>query len=457
MPRCHSLRAGILRSNHDNCYAVNVNNVNNEQQAGSQSRYTARANVWWRCLLTLQMWAERVHGLWLLAVPGLLLQVGCAQFLPSSTNTPHPTPTCTARAAAEFSLLGELRWDDQQSFAGTRVGGLSSIDYDAASGLFFLVSDDRSTVDPARAYTARIRYDVQGLHEVTLQELIWLKNSQQQRFASPLAAHRTTPLPDAEALRLLPASSHMLWTDEGDFAQGTGPQLIEADKDGRWLRTWPLPSVLQLPHDITLRQGPRRGYTLEGMSLSPDGKTLWLSMERALWQDLQATTAAHQAPPIRITALDTASRQPLRQLAYAPDALPKGLWLLPGKAMQGVSDILADGPEHLLVLERSYAPQRGFAARIYRTAITPTKADNDVLALPQLTPGNHHPIEKVLVADLGQLGLRSVDNLEGMSWGPPLASGERVLLLVSDNNFNPAQVTQFVALVQRQCGPATGL
>jgi len=50
-----------------------------------------------------------------------------------------------------------------------------------------------------------------------------------------------------------------------------------------------------------------------------------------------------------------------------------------------------------------------------------------------------------------------VDNLEGMTWGPRLASGERVLLLVSDNNFNPAQVTQFLALVETPaCASASG-
>jgi hypothetical protein len=41
-----------------------------------------------------------------------------------------------------------------------------------------------------------------------------------------------------------------------------------------------------------------------------------------------------------------------------------------------------------------------------------------------------------------------------MSWGPPLPDGRRVLLLVSDNNFNPAEVTQFIALSEERgrCG-----
>ena len=37
-----------------------------------------------------------------------------------------------------------------------------------------------------------------------------------------------------------------------------------------------------------------------------------------------------------------------------------------------------------------------------------------------------------------------LDNVEGMTFGPRLADGRRTLLLVSDNNFAPAQFTQFL-------------
>ncbi len=55
-----------------------------------------------------------------------------------------------------------------------------------------------------------------------------------------------------------------------------------------------------------------------------------------------------------------------------------------------------------------------------------------------------------LVADFDTVGLSRLDNTEGMAWGPTLAGrdgkpGNRTLVCVSDDNFNPAQVTQFVA------------
>lgn len=129
--------------------------------------------------------------------------------------------------------------------------------------------------------------------------------------------------------------------------------------------------------------------------------------------------------------------------------MPQARRLPWGPQMNGVSEILADGAHHLLVLERAYSAGAGFAARLYRID---TRAGSDTLALDALTPSNHHSPPKTLVADFAALGL-DVDNLEGMTWGPSLpgggaggsTAGSCVLVFVSDDNFNPAQVTQFIA------------
>ena len=39
-----------------------------------------------------------------------------------------------------------------------------------------------------------------------------------------------------------------------------------------------------------------------------------------------------------------------------------------------------------------------------------------------------------------------IDNIEGMTFGPPLPDERRALVIVSDNNFNPGQFTQFIVL-----------
>ena len=71
---------------------------------------------------------------------------------------------------------------------------------------------------------------------------------------------------------------------------------------------------------------------------------------------------------------------------------------------------------------------------------------SDTLAVQALQPDNHTPLQKTLLLDFATLGLATVDNLEGMTWAAPLPSGERVLVVVSDDNFNAAQSTQWLAL-----------
>lgn len=53
------------------------------------------------------------------------------------------------------------------------------------------------------------------------------------------------------------------------------------------------------------------------------------------------------------------------------------------------------------------------------------------------------PIKKKLLLDLNELGI-PLDNLQGMTLGPRLPDGTQSLLLVSDDNFNDEQVSQFL-------------
>lgn len=139
-------------------------------------------------------------------------------------------------------------------------------------------------------------------------------------------------------------------------------------------------------------------------------------MEGAWRQDGPLPTRQAPGGPLRITALDIASGQALRQIAYVPDAVPRERRIPWGPRLNGVSEILADGPGHLLVLERAYSAGAGFSARLYRID---TRSATDTLALERLEPGNHIPAAKTLVADMPGPGLDAVDNLEGMAWGHP--------------------------------------
>ena len=370
-----------------------------------------------------------------------------ALWLAGCASAPPPAAFCAADGSA-WRLLGEIRWGHDTQFAGTTVGGLSAIDYDAARQQYYLLSDDRSAHDPARLYTARIRYDAAGLHALELTGMQPLSSPLGQPYASARAARPQLAVPDPEALRLLPGTGRLLWSSEGDFARGFGPELNEMRPDGSWLRSWALPPQLQLPQPRVPGRGPRNNLTLEGIAVDGERHTVWVAMEGPLLQDGPLPSHAQPGAPVRITAFDAASGRPLRQIAYQPDPLPAApSRLMPRAAVNGVSEILADGPGRLLVLERSYVLGHGFGARLYRIG-TEDAGASDTLALDQLAPGNHRVAAKTLVLDFATLGLATVDNLEGLAWGPPLPGGERVLLVLSDNNFNPAEVTQLLALAE---------
>ena len=354
----------------------------------------------------------------------LLALAGCA--LPLAPPAPAPL------LAPHLRLIGVAELAHGSEYAGARIGGLSGIDYDAHSGEYLLISDAQ-----ARIYRARLHYDAQRLDMPQFTATQDLLHTSGQPFAPWWRRQAGMDRPDAEGLRWLPGKTSFLWSSEGDFSRGFGPQLRESRLDGRPVRDIALPASFS--PGTQPRRGPRGNGTLEGLALTPDGRTAWLAMELPWHQDGPQATPDSGGAPVRITAMDIASGQPLRQISYQGDAVPQRR-RLPGPQINGVSEILAHGPHHLLVLERSYSAGAGFGARLYRID---TRAGSDTLTLDALTPANHRPVPKTLVADLAALGL-TPDNIEGMTWGPPV-QGRCVLVFVSDDNFNPAQVTQFIA------------
>ncbi|WPG37486.1 esterase-like activity of phytase family protein [Variovorax sp. EBFNA2] len=334
--------------------------------------------------------------------------------------------------------LGEARWAHRHSIESTTAGGLSGIDYDAAKGEYLLLSDDRSDLAPVRCYTARWRLPGDTAPEPT--GVVQLQRPGGAPWPARRQAIAALPIPDPEALRLRPSAGTLLWTSEGDLARGFGPALYESARDGRFLREFALPPMFA--PDPAQRRGPRDNLTFEGLALTLDDRSAWLAMENALVQDGPVPTTSAAGGPCRFTQIDLSTGRAMRQIAYVPDAIPLRP-LVPGTyADNGVSEVLMLDAHRMLVLERAYAAGAGNSLRLYEID---TRAADDVLAIDTLAPGNHRPAAKTLVADFATLGLSRLDNTEGMCWGPPLPDGRRLLVVVSDDNFNPLQVTQFAA------------
>ncbi len=360
----------------------------------------------------------------LLAATGAAALVACA-------------PVRAPARSAGLRLIGEATVAHRLQFKGTTVGGLSGLDFDPASGLWYALSDDRSDLAPARFYTLRLPLDALRLGPPELLSVVVLR----QPGGLPYPNRRQGgEVVDPEGLRFVPGSRTLLWSSEGDAKLGLDPFLREMSLDGQHLRAFSMPDHLHMR--AAAGTGPRDNLTLEGLALSPDGRSAWVAMEAALQQDGPLPTVSQPGGPCRLTQLSLQSGASLQQRAYVPDAIPRPP-LLPGSyADNGVSEILALDAHRLLVLERAYAMGVGNSLRLYQVD---TRQGSDTLGQATLAPGKYQPLPKTLLADFSQLGLQRLDNTEGMAWGPALANGNRTLVCVSDDNFNPTQVTQFVA------------
>jgi hypothetical protein len=171
-------------------------------------------------------------------------------------------------------------------------------------------------------------------------------------------------------------------------------------------------------------------------------------MESALTEDgpIATTTAGTVA---RFTKFD-GNGKVLGQYAYPVDpiqAVPKGK-----NADNGVSEILALDDNRLLVLERSGVEGADGIWTLYIRLYQAEVGDaTDVAGMAALAGADYRPMRKRLVLDLSKLPelgsprLPKIDNIEGVSFGPDLPNGHRSFVMVSDNNFNPEQITQFLA------------
>lgn len=348
-------------------------------------------------------------------------------------------------------LLGEQRLAWRQAFGDTVVGGLSGIDYDARSGTWVMVSDDRSVFSPARFYTATLDYGSHGFTGLRLEGVTLLRQPDGSLFPNRRQqAARGGEVPDFESIRIDPADGSLWIGSEGGCAVRENPALLHLARDGRTLSRFEGPAMFDLCRRAGT--GTRDNLAFEGLTFARDGRSLWVSMEGPLWQD-GPVPARGQGSVTRLTQFTRAGGV-LRQVAYPLDALPDTPAEDPS-AVNGVSEILAVDDDHLLTLERAAVRQPDgrylMSLRLYELDL---REASDIQALPALQGAAYRPVHKRLVLDLSELPLARLDNLEGMAWGPRVGDGCATLVLVSDDNFNPAQVTQLLAF---DVLPASGL
>jgi len=349
-----------------------------------------------------------------------------------------PSGESIGRPDLELELLGVTTLAGDLTAGGWVVGGLSSVAWEPTCDQWLALSDDPALVGPPRVIRFAVDLGDGRLDDGDVRVI----------EAAPLRR------PDGELF--------------GEFE--VDPESIAIDGDGRmwigseghidqgvpgWLRRFALDGThlasLELPRSVLTWQ--RHNLGLEGLSLTPDGRYLWGGLESALEMDGPVSDVGVSSP-VRLLRWDLVAGGPPREFLYRVEPTPDTPMEAGAYRANGLSELLALDDRTVIVLERSFAVGVGNRAKLYLASLNPAAEVTGEPAAP-----DHPTGPKRLLADLETLGL-DPDNLEGLDLGPVLPDGRRVMVMVSDNNFQPeVQSTQVVAFaiggvpMPRRAGP----
>jgi hypothetical protein len=337
----------------------------------------------------------------------------------------------------ELRFRGEYTIPLKQQFKKTTIGGLSGIDYDAKNDIYYLISDDGSKIDPARFYAAKIKLGDKTIDTVEFLNVTTLLDPNDSIY--PYSSI------DPEAVRYHPLKQQLFWSSEGEKTtgkQGTilfDPSINISALNGKWKGRFMLPANM---HMQNADKGPRTNGSFEGLSFTPDFKTLYVSLEEPIFEDGPRAGTGDSAAWIRILTFDAKTRKPLAQYAYRVDPVayppvPAGSFRI-----NGVSEILCVDKDRLLVMERSFSTGRkGCVLKLYLADLSHATDVSSIASLKDEHDGR--PVSKKLLLNMESIG-PSIYNVEGITFGPKLPNGHQSLIMVADDNFSPLDKTQFL-------------
>lgn len=357
------------------------------------------------------------------------LGMGCQpQTIPETFNGPATSTTSNSASVITSSIeyLGELKIPTGFIFQDTQLGGLSGITYDSQQNLYYALSDDRAIQGPARFYTLEIELNPLVVTPIGV---------------TPLVDQNSRPFPpysvDPEGIAFTRRNTLFI-SSEGDVERDIQPFIKEFSLEGKELQSLPIPDKFRAENG----QGIRNNLAFESLTLSPSEQFLYTATESALVQDGEPANL-ETGTPIRILQYDLITGQPVQEFYYLTERVLTEPNYPDGFMIHGLVELLAWDETRLLSLERGFTEDVGTTVLLYEVSLEGATDIQQIKSLKDVDIQNIQPAKKRLLLDLETLGI-PLDNLEGMTFGPNLADGRRSLILVSDNNFNPLQVTQFL-------------
>ena len=210
-------------------------------------------------------------------------------------------------------------------------------------------------------------------------------------------------------------------------------------ESGEVMRTLPIPEKF-LP-DEGGRKGIRNNLGFESLTITPNNQYLFTATENALAQDGTAAQP-RSVTNCRIIQYNLKTNQAEKEFLYKTEPVPQ-LFNLTGRFVSGLPDLVAlDNHGNFLSLERSFTGF-GFAVSLFQVSLAGADDISKIDSLSTVS-SEPEPVKKKLLLDLSTLDV-VLDNIEGLTLGSWLPGDKRVLILVSDNNFNSLQRSQILA------------
>ncbi len=331
-------------------------------------------------------------------------------------------------------FLGETRFEKRMTCKGVEFGGLSGITYNPQQDIYYIISDDPGKFAPARFFTVKINLNDGHLDDgdVNCLGFTMLLDKKGGFF-------RRNSI-DPEAIVWNPKGTLFI-SSEGGLLKTSSPFIREFTIDGKYIRDFKLPqNFFQVDH----KKGIRTNLSLESLTLTPNGKYLFSANENALFQD-GPQSDFNVASPVRILKFNTKTGRVESEYLYWVDPVAHRPVMKKAFRVNGLVELLALDDSTLIAMEREFSSGYGNSIKLYRVSLTDAEDIHTISALKDTSIQTIKAAQKELLLNLQELEI-PLDNLEGMTFGPRLADGRRVFILVSDNNFNPGtQFTQFLA------------
>ncbi len=313
--------------------------------------------------------------------------------------------------------------------ASARLGSLSGLALDAASGQWVGVIDDR-----AGSRVAWLAITVNnGRLDMAPQRLQALR-------AGPGVDERIATEADLEAIVALPDGTFLM-SDEGHITKDGvwPPAILQVTRDGVVTGAVAFPPEFQISADGT--SGLRDNQGFESLTRTPGGRLI-AGLEQPLLD--QPITSTNHGGNGRLIEFEPHGKtwRPGRQWSYAisPTLTVPGFPEPCSGGENGLVELLATGETTLLAMERA-------------CWLNPAGEPANVIQLFTVTLSGN-TARKTLLLDLSTLApqlspaLAHLDNFEGLAFGPPV-NGRPTLLVMSDDNFRPTQKTSLLLFGMR--------